>query len=84
LLSECLTISSNFSVPVRQGSQIKRTPAPPPPPGGIPPPPGSHAPAPPPPGGGAKMSMYDVGHGHGRPPLPSARQLSVTTTTGVL
>jgi len=78
------TYPSKQTLPVRQGSQIKRTPAPPPPPGGIPPPPGSHAPAPPPPGGGAKMSMYDVGHGHGRPPLPSARQLSVTTTTGVL
>lgn len=76
------TYPSKQTLPVRQGSQIKRTPAPPPPPGGIPPPPGSHAPAPPPPGGGTKMGMFDVGHR--RPPLPSARQMSVTTTTGVL
>lgn len=71
------TYPSKQTLPVRQGSQIKRTPAPPPPPGGIPPPPVSHAPYPP--GGGVgKSSMFE------RPPLPSARQMSVTTTTGIL
>jgi WAS/WASL-interacting protein len=85
------TYPSKQTLPARQGSQIKRTPAPPPPPGNqYPPPPGSHAPPPPPPSKSYSDSYRSEGSvsyrsdSRRRPPLPTARQFSTTTTTGVL
>jgi len=68
------TYPSKNTLPVRQGSQIKRTPAPPPPPCKNAPP---TAPPPPP-------CKTEVGvSGPGKPPLPPVRQWS-TTASGML
>jgi len=68
------TYPSKNTLPVRQGSQIKRTPAPPPPPGKAAPP---SAPPPPP-------YLGDVSAvAPGKPPLPPLRQWP-TTTSGML